>query len=261
MIHGKSLKKRIAEGETVFGPFFKLNDANLVEMLGLNGFDFIIIDTEHSNYSKTDVENLVRAADYANISAVVRVAANTEEHILHAMDSGACGIQVPGLETVDAAESAAKAAKYYPLGNRGLSTAQRAAKFGNWNGDTPYIQYANENSLVVAHIENMEMAAHIEELCAIDIIDVLFVGPADLSQSMGMPGKSADPRVQAVIADIFERAAAGGKAVGIFAGTPEMAEKYYRMGAQYIAYASDAVLINRAFKDAVGKLWEIKTKD
>lgn len=260
MIQGKSLKKRIADGETVYGTFFKLNDANLVEMLGLNGFDFIIIDTEHSNYAKTDVENLVRAADYANISAIVRVAANTEEHILHAMDSGACGIQVPGLETVEAAKEAARAAKYYPLGSRGLSTAQRAAKFGNWNGEVPYVQFSNENSLVVAHIENVEMAAHVEELCDIDTIDVLFVGPADLSQSMGMPGKSTDPKVQAVIADIFQRANAKGKAVGIFAGTPEMIEKYKNMGAQYIAYASDAVLINRAFKAAVGKINEIKAK-
>jgi len=260
MIQGKSLKKRIAEGEAVYGTFFKLNDANLVEMLGLNGFDFIIIDTEHSNYTKTDVENLVRAADYANISAIVRVAANTEEHILHAMDSGACGVQVPGLETVEAAEEAAKAAKYHPLGNRGLSTAQRAAKFGNWKGEVPYIQFANENSLVVAHIENVEMAAHVEELCDIDIIDVLFVGPADLSQSMGMPGKSSDPKVQAVIADIFQRAIAKGKAVGIFAGTAELVEKYKSMGAKYIVYSSDAVLINRAFKAAVETVSGLKTK-
>lgn len=260
MLQGKSLKKRIDEGETVYGTFFKLNDANLVEMLGLNGFDFIIIDTEHSNYTRADVENLVRAADYANISAIVRVAANTEEHILHAMDSGACGIQVPGLETVEAAVEAAKAAKYFPLGNRGLSTAQRAAKFGNWDGEVPYIQFSNENSLVVAHIENLEMASHVEELCEISLIDVLFVGPADLSQSMGMPGKSADPKVQAVISGIFQRAAAKGKAVGIFAGTPELVERYRDMGAKYIVYASDAVLINRAFKAAAGRINELKTR-
>lgn len=257
MIHGESLKKRIARGETVYGTFFKLNDANLVEMLGHNGFDFIIIDTEHSNYGQTDVENLVRAADYADISAVVRVMSRAEEHILHAMDSGACGVQIPGLESVEEAVGAAQAAKYHPLGTRGLSAATRAARYGNWNEQIPYIQFANENGLVVVHIENLEMAEHVEELCDVDIVDVLFVGPADLSQSMGKPGKSSDPQVQAKIAEIFSRVIAKGKAVGIFAGTPEAVEKYKNMGARYIVYASEAVMINRAFKTAIGKIRQI----
>lgn len=242
----KVLKKRILAGERVFGAFFKMSDMNLVDMFAESGFDFLIADCEHGSFSHREVEQFVRTADAAGIASVIRVASPNEENILHAMDAGADGVQLPGLESVEEAEKALQYAKYYPLGKRGYSTAQRAARFGMWKKEQPYIEYANENSLTIAHVENVEMAKKIKELALISTLDVIFVGPGDLSQSMGLPGKPNSPEVDDLMAKVFEDALTQGKIVGSIAATPEKLEKLINMGARYLVYASDVVHIKKA---------------
>lgn len=241
-----SLRERILNGEVVYGLFYKLNSPDVAEMVGNAGFDFIIVDTEHSNFSTYDVANIVRAADSTGMSTVVRTFAATEEDVLHALDSGADGVQIPSITSVETAKNACEAAKYFPEGTRGLSMTQRAAMYGAWNKEESYFTYSNRNSLVVAHVENKEMAEKVEQLCAIPQIDVLFVGPGDLSQSMGKPGKLDDPEVVAVIEKVFAAVLKAGKKVGIYCGNPAAVKKYTGMGATYIAYGSDATALSSA---------------
>ena len=199
MVKCPSLRKRLMNKEVLLGTFQKLNSPAVTEMIGQAGFDFVIIDTEHANFSCGEVENLVRAADSVGLGSIVRVKDANGVEILHALDSGAEGVQIPDLETVEQAEQALRATKYYPLGSRGMSMAQRSAMYGGWNGEQKYVPFSNENSLVVAHVENVYMADHVDELLALPQLDVVFVGPGDLSQSLGKPGQLNDPEVQAVV--------------------------------------------------------------
>lgn len=252
-------KEKLSKGEVVLGTFFKINSPSLVEMLGYAGYDFIIIDNEHSNFSYSEMENLIRAADGVNMHSIVRVPSATEANIAHALDSGASGVQVPSLSTVDDVKKAVVHTKYYPLGKRGLTFAQRASKFGFMDKDE-YVKASNEDTLVVIHVENKEMVDQIEELCQIPQVDVLFAGPADLSQSIGKPGQVNDPEVVAMIEKMFSVAAKYKKPVGIYVGSKEAAEKYIKMGARYIAYQSDVAILQEAIKGYNKMFSELKNK-
>ena len=244
-----SIKEKLNKGEVVFGTFFKVNSPNIAEIFGYAGFDFIIIDCEHSSFAHLDVENLVRAADGVGLSSIVRVESPAEEHILHALDSGASGVQIPGLSSVEEVKQALAYAKYYPDGQRGLSFAQRSARYG-FIEKSSYIKSSNEQTTSVVHIENITMANQVEELCQVPQLDVLFVGPSDLSQSMGKPGNSSDPEVVAVIEKVFATALKNGKKVGIFVGNQTDLEKYVKLGATYIAWKSDVAIMASAAKEA-----------
>lgn len=246
-----SVKDRLKNHETVFGTFYKLNSPIATEMLGWAGFDFIVVDCEHSPIGYESTENIIRTAENVGLSAIVRVPSASEEHIFHALDSGAVGVQIPNLTSVEQFRESVSACKYFPAGTRGLSRGTRNAMFGLWNeAEKPYVQAANDKSLVVVHIENKEMAERVEEICQIPEIDVVFVGPADMSQSLGIPGKSKDPRVVEIALHVIETAERYGKAGGIAAGKDNM-DMYIQHGARYIMYSSDAALFAGALKDAV----------
>ena len=246
-----SVKDRLKNHETVFGTFYKLNSPIATEMLGWAGFDFIVVDCEHSPIGYESTENIIRTAENVGLSTIVRVPSAAEEHIFHALDSGAVGVQIPNLTSVEQFRESVSACKYFPAGTRGLSRGTRNAMFGLWNeAEKPYVQAANDKSLVVVHIENKEMAERVEEICQIPEIDVVFVGPADMSQSLGIPGKSKDPRVVEIALRVIETAERYGKAGGIAAGKDNM-DMYIQHGARYIMYSSDAALFAGALKNAV----------
>lgn len=246
-----SVKDRLKNHETVFGTFYKLNSPIATEMLGWAGFDFIVVDCEHSPIGYESTENIIRTAENVGLSTIVRVPSAAEEHIFHALDSGAVGVQIPNLTSAEQFRESVSACKYFPAGTRGLSRGTRNAMFGLWNeAEKPYVQAANDKSLVVVHIENKEMAERVEEICQIPEIDVVFVGPADMSQSLGIPGKSKDPRVVEIALHVIETAERYGKAGGIAAGKDNM-DMYIQHGARYIMYSSDAALFAGALKNAV----------
>ena len=244
-----TIKEKLKAGKTVFGIFYKLNSPVATEMIGWAGLDFIVVDCEHGPISYESAENIVRVAESADLSTVIRVPAVKEEHILHALDSGAEGVQIPDLTSVEQCKEAVKATKFAPLGTRGLSRGTRNAKFGFWNEkEKPYVEAANEKSLVVVHIENKEMADHIEEICQIPEIDVVFVGPADMSQSLGIPGQSKDPRVVSIACKVIETAAKYGKAGGINVTNLQDLQMYMSHGARYIMYGSDTGIFAKGLK-------------
>jgi len=242
------LKKRIQDRQPVFGTFLKNNSPAVAEMLGYAGFDFVIIDCEHSNYSYSDTENMIRACDVADIASIVRTPSCDSWHVHHALETGATGVQIPSIATVDDAREAALETAFYPAGRRSPAQALRAAHYGCFSGEKGYVQTKTESNLTVVHVESIDMAAKVEELCAIPQIDVLFVGPGDLSMSMGKPGQLSDPEVVKVIEDIIKRGLAGGKAMGILCANEQAVKKYVDLGVTYIAYSSDTGMIVNAFK-------------
>ena len=251
----RTLRSRLKNGDIIFGLFYKMNSPVATELIGLAGFDFIVIDGEHSPMGYESMENMVRCSENVGLETVIRVPCASEEHIFHALDSGASGVQIPNMTSVKEFEDSVKSAKYYPEGCRGLSKQTRACKYGLWNTETDgnYTQVANENSLVVVHIENKEMAVEAGKICEIPQIDVLFIGPADMSQSMGVPGKTDNPRVVETAMRVIQTANEYGKVAGINVTNEAEMKQYIEAGARYIMYNSDTAAFIKGLKSTASQ--------
>ena len=236
------VKHKLEAGETVFGSFVKVDAPAIAELFGLAGFDFLIVDAEHGCFTHGQIENLVRTCELMGMSSVIRTPDAAEANILHVLDSGASGIQVPSLRSAAEVREVIRRAKYWPLGERGSARACRAAGYGTV---ADYEQRANRETLVSVHVENKEMVADIEALCAIDELDVLFIGPGDLSQSFGHPGNAGHPDVVAAIDRVIE-VAAGRKHIGTVVANAAQLESYVARGVHYIAWLSDLGMMRGA---------------
>ena len=199
---------------------------------------------------REQLTNIVRAADAAGITPIVRVRENNQVEILQNLDLGYAGVQVPNVDTEEEARRLVSYVKYTPRGIRGLSPSVRACDYGTC-GVQEYIDAANANTMVVSHCETKTCVEHLDEILKVEGLDVIFIGPMDLSQSYGVPGKPGDPEVQAAIEAVTAKTLAAGKAVGTVAGTPEAARGLIEKGVQYILLASDQGMIVKWGKSAI----------
>jgi len=243
------IKEKLKEGQTVFGTFVKINSPAVIEILKWAGFDFAIIDGEHSPFSPADIENMIRAGMGTSFDVIVRVPSPREEHILHALDSGAAGVQLPGLTSFEEVKKAVDVAKYFPDGSRGLSFVHRAARYG-FSDKNNYMKAANEETLIAVHIENRDMVNQIESVCDLPSVDVVFVGPVDLSQSFGKPGNTQDDSVKAAIEKIIKTCNLKHKVAGIYVASADELSHYMKMGVRYIVWSSDIGMFVKSVKEA-----------
>jgi 4-hydroxy-2-oxoheptanedioate aldolase len=239
---------KLRKKQPVFGTFVKINEPRLIESFGRAGFDYVILDAEHGTYNFHELENMIRAADIVNMSTVVRVPDCTEYSILHSLDVGAGGVQVPSLRDINIAKYGTQFSKYYPKGIRGMSVDQRSADYG-FHRPPEYFRYANDNTLLIYQVETKEMVDQIEELCKIDLVDIIFIGPGDLSQSLGKPGQMNAPEVQDAIKYVCQVCLAHNKIVGTIVMDPSGFRKYLDMGMLYMSISTDMILFNKAIKD------------
>lgn len=239
------LKTKLGSGTPAIGIFSKSLDSGFVEAAGLAGLDFIILDNEHGHSSLETIHNHVRAARLTGAAPIIRVRGVDAHAIGSALDSGAAGIQVPNIATAEQARAAVEAARFYPLGSRGVCRFVRAARHGSQD-KAEYFAEANE-AVVVLQVEGLEGIANLDAILDVPGYDVLFVGPYDLSQSAGKPGEVNSPEVLALIRQVATAAAAKHKALGIFCDTPEALARYRAEGVSYIAYSVDIGI----FQDAV----------
>ncbi len=239
--------------EFVVGPFMKVNDPALVEIAAFAGFDFVIIDLEHGPNTFETVQGHVRAAQAKGITPVIRVPEINENMISKALDIGADYVQVPQIETAADAERVVKAAKFYPQGARGVCRYVRAADYASMPKEN-YFGNANKTTGIIIHIEGNIAFNNIDEILAVDGIDVIFIGPYDMSQSCGVPGQVNHPKVIAQMKEIVEKAKPLGKLVGTFVETPESSKQWIDLGVKYIAYAVDVGIYFDACKNIVDKV-------
>lgn len=240
------LKKMMKNGEAAFGTFNIINSPEMVEILGLSGFDFLVTDTEHGPNSVESVQSLVRAAEYRGMTPIVRATENARTTILRLLDVGAQGVQVPQVNSREEAESVVDAVKYFPLGNRGVALT-RSADFGNVDA-LEYFKTANEETLVVVQCENKKGLESLEEIVTVPAVDVVFLGPFDMSQSLGVPGDVYNPKVEEAAERILRISRQAGKAAGIFVLDGEQARRRADQGFQYITINLETALLSRACK-------------
>ncbi len=225
----------------VFGCFLRYPDPALAEMLGYQDWDFFVFDGEHGTIEPRDCENLVRAAERNKVTPIVRVTTNLPPIILRFMDTGAQGLHVPLVNSAVDAENAVRAVKYQPLGMRGLA-AVRAADYAQAIPLEEYTQQANAETLVVVHIETAEAVKQLSEIVEVDGLDVIFIGPTDLSHSLGVTGQLQHPTVKAAMQEIVQTVERSKAALGILVSSAQAAREWRDRGARYIAVTFESLL-------------------
>lgn len=249
----QSIKKLLKRGESVVGPFARIQDSAAIEILGFGGFDFGIIDLEHGPASIHQVENLVRASRLVGLSPIVRIRENSQTMIQRALDAGALGVQVPQINNAEMAREAVRSAKFHPMGERGVCRFTRSAQYSHIPKEE-YFEKANDESLVILQVEGLEGVRNIDQILEVDGFDVLFIGPYDLSQALGIPGQVEAPKVIETMEDITKKARGRGIAVGAFADNFNSVKRFIDMDLQYLSFGIDTGIFYEATKKVVGDL-------
>ncbi|MGH8832455.1 MAG: 2-dehydro-3-deoxyglucarate aldolase [Polaromonas sp.] len=229
-------KRDLLAGKKLIGCWSSLSNAITTEVLGVAGFDWILLDGEHSpNDVATFIPQLMALKDSAS-APVVRPSCNSEVEIKRLLDAGFYNFLVPFVESADEARRAVAATRYPPQGIRGVSVAQRSNRYGTV---PDYFKSVNEHICVMVQIESRAGVAAAREIAALDGVDCIFVGPSDLAAGLGHLGNAGHPEVQAAIAAVFADAKACGKPIGILAPVELDARRYMDMGATFVGVGSD----------------------
>jgi 4-hydroxy-2-oxoheptanedioate aldolase len=243
----------LSASQLSLGVFCELPTPAAVEIIGAAGWDFVIIDCEHAPITAQMLPGFIRASEAARIPAIVRVAENNTAAIQQALDAGAAGVQIPQISSVEAARAAVSAARFHPQGLRGLNPFVRAARYSA-EPVADFMRRSNSEVTVVLQIESTDGLQAVDQILEIPGIDVLFIGPYDLSQSLGIPGHTSDPRVFAAGEDIVEKAASRKVRVGVFTNSDQEADRWKDIGIQYLCYSVDTVMLLHALRNAHARL-------
>jgi 4-hydroxy-2-oxoheptanedioate aldolase len=234
-------KAKLAEGKVVFGAIISRYAPDLVELFGAIGYDFVMIDCEHGPMDLDEVEHMVRAAEVFGITPITRIPNHADSTILQFLDRGVQGIIVPHVNTQEAAEAVARAARYYPEGHRGMGSG-RAHDYGVGVSREESTRWINDNLLVIPMIEETEAVDNLGGILKVPGADVLHVAASDLTQSMGYPGAAA---VRQMMRQVILKIRAGGKLVGVGGNSPDdvagIAE-FIKVGANFVTISALGLL-------------------
>lgn len=228
------------------GPFMITSDPAFVEAAGYAGYDFVLLDMEHGPGSFQNLQQLIRGANVAGVCPVVRVPRGSDIWIDRALDVGAGAVMIPQIDTAEQARAAVTAAKFSPVGMRGTCRFVRSAGYGAVPG-SEYFSKAQE-TMVIVQAEGKKAVENLDEILEVPGIDVIFVGPYDLSSSLGHVGEIDHPEVVACIKGILAKANAKGVKLGCFADTVEGGKKWRDLGVKFIGYSCDTYLFYQKSK-------------
>jgi 2-keto-3-deoxy-L-rhamnonate aldolase RhmA len=242
---------RAAGSHAPIGTWLSSTSPIIAEALGHAGFDWAVVDMEHSPLDLMPMVHMLQALGNTRTCGVVRVPWNDAVIVKRVLDAGATTLLFPFVQDADEAARAVAATRYPPAGQRGISGMTRASKFG---ATTNYLAGAADQMGVIVQLETTQALAQLEAIAAVDGVDALFIGPADLSASMGHLGEFTHPEVMRTIGDAVGRCKALGKPVGTVGATPEVVTQYRAMGFDYLAVSSDMGLLMGGARAALGAL-------
>lgn len=233
-------KRALVEGRQQIGLWNSIPGPVVAEAVATCGFDWIVIDTEHSLTDVPDTMAMLQAMAPYPVSAAVRPATNDAVLIKRLLDLGAQTLVIPYVQSVDEARAAVAAVRYAPRGMRGMAGMTRASGFG---GIADYVSRAEDEICLILQLETALALDRLEEIAAVDGVDGLFIGPADLAASMGYPGQLAHPEVVKAIEDAIRRIVAAGKPAGILTFDPAFARACMGWGSRFTAVGMDLALL------------------
>lgn len=224
----------------LLGTFIQLPSPELVELHGLAGFDFVVLDMEHGAYGFEELRHLIRAAELRSLVPIVRVSEVSRSLVSRVMDLGSVGVMVPQVETAADLEKVVGAVKYPPLGERGYCSGVRAA---GYLGAPGFTGAANQLTSVIPLIENLTAVENLDSLLAVPGVDAVMIGPGDLSSAMGRPGEWSSPPVRTLLEDLVSRVLKHDLAVGMHVKEPDDAASWHQKGVRFFTYGMDAQVI------------------
>jgi 4-hydroxy-2-oxoheptanedioate aldolase len=252
-LRANSLRKKLQSQDCVIGTFLEIPAPPPIELLGLAGFDFVVIDREHGPIDLKDTENLIRSGATTEISVVVRPPACDSLAISQPLDCGAAAVQVPQIDSAEMARTVVRSSKYHPLGMRGLQPCVRSASYRAYD-TSDYLASANEESAVIVQVEGVEGLSNLDSILNVEGVDVAFIGPYDLSQSLGIPAQVKHPRVLQAMVEAVAMARRTGKRIGTYCDDVETAYEYRKLGVAYLTVSIDAYIFLSAARSMVSRL-------
>ncbi|OAE16181.1 2-keto-3-deoxy-L-rhamnonate aldolase [Pseudomonas brenneri] len=244
-------KQRLASGEAQIGLWLGLADAYCAELAANAGFDWLLIDGEHApNDVRGMLGQLQAVAPYPS-AAVIRPVIGDTALIKQVLDIGAQTLLVPMVESAAQARELVRAMRYPPQGIRGVGSA--LARASRWNSIDGYLDQTDAQMCLLVQIESLQGLANLDAIAAVEGVDGVFIGPADLSASMGHRGNPGHPDVQAAIEDAIARIRQAGKAAGILSADEKLARRYIELGAGFVAVGVDTTVLMRGLQGLVGK--------
>jgi 2-keto-3-deoxy-L-rhamnonate aldolase RhmA len=247
-----TFRARVLAGEFLTGFWLNLGSPFTAEMAGRAGFDWVLLDHEHGVGGEETMQLQLQAVAATPTTCLVRIAANEAPRFKRVLDAGAAGVMVPYVSTADDARAAVAAMRYPPRGMRGVAKLTRASAFGA-NFDA-YFARAHEWLVTLTQIETVEGVANAQSIAAVDGVDVLFVGPMDLTTSMGIAGQYGDPRFHDALRVVAEAARGAGKAVGILLLDPANLGLVRELGYTVVALGSDGGAVADGLKRSLTTL-------
>jgi 2-keto-3-deoxy-L-rhamnonate aldolase RhmA len=239
-------RSRVLSGKPLLGTFLTWPVQGLPEVLALAKFDFVVLDSEHGFFSIESIENMVRASDGAGLPSIVRVPSCPAAEVSRSLDAGAAGILYPRSESAAMVRQGLEAAKYAPMGKRGLGGA-RANRYATVPlGD--YVKEANASTVIVVQIETKGALAELDAIARTDGVDVLYVGPNDLSFALGVPGQYTNAAYQTELARIAKTARDAGKTPGIMLARADQIPPLLEMGYRFFTMSDRTLLLESARK-------------
>ncbi|TLP68854.1 2-keto-3-deoxy-L-rhamnonate aldolase [Parasedimentitalea maritima] len=250
-----SFKQALADGERQIGCWVGLADGYAAEIMGTAGFDWLVIDGEHAPNDIRSLRDQLIALQASDSHPVIRLPVGETWMVKQALDIGAQTILVPMVESAEQATELVRACTYPPHGTRGVGAA--LARATQYSSVSDYIPTADAQICLLVQVENRAGIAALDDILAIDGVDGVFIGPADLAADLGYGGNAGAPEVQAVIADALARIKAAGKAPGILGVTEQATQGYLDMGAQFLAVGIDVLILAQTAR-ALAKHWKAK---
>jgi 2-keto-3-deoxy-L-rhamnonate aldolase RhmA len=245
-----SFREQVRAGAYVVGTFLKTTSHQVVEVLGRSGLDFMVIDAEHAPFDRSSLDLSILAARSTGLNALVRIPDHSEATILQALDSGAMGVVIPHVKSADDARSMFLKTRYRQ-GVRGFSNSPRAGEYGGI-GLTAHVDRSDKEVVAICQIEDREGIEAIDQIAAVEEIDGLFIGRADLALSYGL----SDVNHPQIIEAVRKTCVAGkkaGKSVGIFIGDVSEAQGYMEMGITFFVVASDQSILRAQAADIASR--------
>jgi 2-keto-3-deoxy-L-rhamnonate aldolase RhmA len=254
IVRENKTKRRLRQGQPVIGTWLdELRTPAVAQLLGAAGLDFLIVDMEHGPYTMETMAEIVRVARLVEITPIVRIPHLSWEWLGRVLDAGAQGLMLPRVEEAAQLEELVAGLKYPPAGRRGMASGLGNTDF-RWVTTAEYIEFMNNELLITAQIETKAAVENLDALTQVQGIDVLFVGPEDLSISLGFPGQQQHPQVIETIAHVVAAVQQAGVAPGIHTSDLAALAPLCEQGVRFITYASDIELLYNGARQAVEAL-------
>lgn len=249
--------EKIRNGDWVLSTAVAVGGSRIAELAGYMGYDCLWLDMEHKPCTQMEVFHMIQGARASGIDCLVRVRKQGYLDYFRALEDGAAGIMVPHVKSAEEAREIVRNAKYPPVGKRGIDMAGADSRY-MMDGGKANMEFANRETFVMIQIEDKEALDELDEIAAVEGIDAFFVGPGDLSASLGVYGEPNSPVLEEAIQKVATAAKKYGKWWGIPVGSPELGQKYLDMGASFLNYSSDLGAIFREFKRAYNEFSVLK---